>query len=190
VWVELYHGRRVEKAIHGDVSGSNTGLPEFVYGYVNKTGRVTQRIPHVPPTDEPSYYHYMDGSVFYGEVRGGYQNYAQYQPVEVHNSSGESDYVRPYWSCASSADHVHEWFRLIYSFQVIGQSWDWRLVDTDSCKKDAKVLWYSLSNRTFQDITDLMSLSFLDGVMLVHVHSIDTTYFAYRTDRFDSTSNL
>jgi hypothetical protein len=186
VWVEIYHGRRLEKAINSSGSRSSTGSPELVYGHVSKTDRVTHRIPHLAPTDEPAYYHYMDGAVYYGEVRGGYQNYAQYQPVEVDNSSGESDYVRPYWSCASSVEQAHEWFRLIYSFQVIGQSWHWRLVDTITCKRDAKVLWYTPANRMFRDITDLTSLDFLSGVMIVHVNSIDTTYFAFRTESFET----
>jgi hypothetical protein len=184
MWIGLIHGRRFEKTLSQSCQSNNGIKPELVFGFVSKNAQSFSRVSQVPLLTSLPYNHYMHGPMYYGELRGGYDNGPHFQSVAISNQDGEMDDVQPTWSDSVTVEINHDWFRLVYSFQEVCNSWKWHEIDTQLYKSDITVLWYSPLNRTYRDVRNLITLDFLDGVLIVHLSSVDITYYAYRSECF------
>lgn len=179
MWIGLIHGPRVITAIKSSMQTLGGDGPELVFGVIARSFHRFKRIALDLPNDAAPYSHFMNGDMYYGELRGGSNNEAYFQQISVDNIGEQVDYIRPTWSTALQVDLKHDWFRMLFSLQAIGSHWEWLSVEADYYKQAYKLLWYFPSSLTFHDVSNMSESAFSKSVLVVHLDSMDITYYAY-----------
>lgn len=178
MWVGFLHGKRLRSALDSFTAIRDGENDCMVIGGVWKSSKSISCLRLVQNSLTPPYRHFMEGALYFGELRFGLGNSALYQNIVVSDSRGTAVYVEPTWSLVLNEVPDHDWIRVTFKVQSLTGHMGWMLVDSVNEEMRINLLWYFPSDGTFKDVHNLTEYSVSSSVLVIHLNDHDVTYFA------------